>query len=149
MLFGPNLSLFPLPGLPPPGPGLHPARTPAEHAEHDAIRAAFGALMSAGLADLNKARAQLGLAPITDITEQTAVARRYLLGTSRAFDFPVDSLPPHIRYVGPSWTQPWQSPWPVEDTRPLVLVAEPPVQKPEKSRCRQKSPLDLTSRVSR
>lgn len=126
-LFGPNLSLFPLPGLPPLGPGLQPAQTPAEHAQHDEIREAFGALMNAGLPDLNAARASFGLAPLADVAQQIAVARRYLLGTSRAFDFPVTSLPPHVRYVGPqlddpSWTQPWQSPWPGDDARPLVLV---------------------------
>jgi MGT family glycosyltransferase len=126
-LFGPNLSLFPLPGLPPMGPGLQPAQTPAEHAEHDAIRGGFSALMNAGLPELNRARARFGLAPITDVAQQVAVARRYLLGTSRAFDFPVDSLPSHVRYVGPqlddpSWIQPWKSPWAVDDTRPLVLV---------------------------
>lgn len=127
-LFGPNLSLFPLPGLPPLGPGLRPPRTATEHAEHAALRAAFGALMNAGLPELNRARSQFGLAPLTDVAAQAAVARRYLLGTSRAFDFSLDSLPPHVRYVGPqlddpSWTQPWQSPWPAADSRPLVLVA--------------------------
>jgi len=126
-LFGPNLSLFPLPGLPPLGPGLQPAQTRAEHAEHDAIREAFGALMNAGLPDLNAARATFGLPPLADVAQQIAVARRYLLGTSRAFDFPVTALPPHVRYVGPqlddpSWTERWLSPWAAGDTRPLVLV---------------------------
>jgi UDP:flavonoid glycosyltransferase YjiC (YdhE family) len=126
-LYGPNLSLFPVPGLPPLGAGLSPARTPAEQAEHDAIRAAFTVLMNGGLIDLNRARAHFGLHPIADVAEQVAVARRHLLGTSRAFDFPVDTLPPHVRYVGPqlddpSWAQPWRSPWHSDDARPLVLV---------------------------
>src|SRR4029079_15442444 len=47
--------------------------------------------------------------------------------TSRAFDFPADSLPNRVRYVGPvisdpSWAQPWTSPWAQSDTRPMVTV---------------------------
>ncbi len=81
-----------MPGLPPLGPGLQPAQTPAEHAEHDAIPEAFGALMNAGLADLNAARARFGLSPLANVAQQVAVARRYLLAraapsTSRSLRF--------------------------------------------------------------
>src|SRR5262249_11217279 len=44
-----------------------------------------------------------------------------------AFDFPAESLPPRIRYVGPlisdpHWAAAWTSPWPAGDTRPLAVV---------------------------
>jgi MGT family glycosyltransferase len=47
--------------------------------------------------------------------------------TSPAFDFGADSLPPNVVYTGPvledpDWAEPWVSPWPSTDTRPLVLV---------------------------
>lgn len=56
------------------------------------------------------------------------MADRVLLATSRAFDFPTERLPPALRYVGPlldqpNWVGDWISPWAVDDTRPLVLVA--------------------------
>jgi MGT family glycosyltransferase len=52
---------------------------------------------------------------------------RVLVLTSPVFDFTSPHLPKHVRYVGaqlddPTWSQPWQSPWPASDTRPLVLV---------------------------
>jgi MGT family glycosyltransferase len=53
--------------------------------------------------------------------------QRVLVQTSSAFDFPATKLPDNVTYVGPelddpAWAQPWQSPWPAEDRRPLVLV---------------------------
>ena len=59
--------------------------------------------------------------------DQLGAAEALLLGTARAFDFAPDAPPPHIRYVGPqlddpAWSEPWTSPWPAEDPRPLVLV---------------------------
>src|SRR5205823_5951400 len=51
-----------------------------------------------------------------------------LVLTSRAFDFVAKPLPDNVSYVGPqlddpSWAEPWTSPWPADDTRPLLLVA--------------------------
>lgn len=128
VLLGANLSLFPIPGLPPAGSGLAPARTAEERARIAQFEAAGRALLNVGLSSLNAARRQFALAPIADVGQQAAVASRYLLLTSRAFDFQADSLPEHIRYVGPelkdpSWSAPWKSPWPTNDERPLVLVA--------------------------
>ncbi len=82
-ILGTSISLAPLPGVPPLGPGLPPARNDAE---------------------------------------------RELLATSRAFDFPSESLPIRVGYVGPQlgdpqWTQSWASPWPASDDRPLVSVS--------------------------
>jgi MGT family glycosyltransferase len=126
-LLAPNISFFPLPGVPPLGPGLAPARSDEERALHDQIAEASRQLFDAELPPLNAARAALGLPPIATLQEQHAPARAVLLGTSAAFDFPATSLPPKVRYVGPqiaepAWAAPWRSPWPPEDKRPLVLV---------------------------
>jgi MGT family glycosyltransferase len=127
VLLAPNVSFFPLPGVPPIGPGLPPARSDEERALHAHIAEASRHLFDAELPTLNAARAALGLAPISTLAEQHAPAAALLLGTSPAFDFPATSLPPGVRYVGPqiadpAWAAPWRSPWPSEDKRPLVLV---------------------------
>lgn len=126
-IFSPNLSLYPVPGLPPFGPGLKPARTPEEVALHAQIAAAVSALFDAGLPSLNAAREQLRLPPLDRVFEQVDAAAVHLLGTSRAFDFECEP-PPSQRYVGPQfcdprWVAPWTSPWSPGDARPLVLVS--------------------------
>ena len=123
----PNISLSPLPGVPPLGPGLPPARSEQERAMHDEIRRASQALFDSGLPALNAARASLGLEPLEHLLDQFRPASAELLATSRAFDFPADSLPSKVRYVGPQigdphWVLPWTSPWPESDPRPLVSV---------------------------
>jgi MGT family glycosyltransferase len=123
----PNVSLSPIPGIPPVGPGLPPARTEEERAMHAAIREAVVGMFDSGLPALNTARAELGLPPLEHLLEQFDAARLELLATSRAFDFPSDSPPEKLRYVGPqladpAWTVPWSSPWPADDARPLVVV---------------------------
>ena len=105
-LLCPQISLYPLPGLPPIGMGLTPARTEADRAVHADIGAGFGALLDGGLPPVNAARAARGLAPLPALGAQTATAGRILLATSPEFDFPADSLPPPFRYVGPLLHQP-------------------------------------------
>ncbi|HWE97229.1 MAG TPA: glycosyltransferase [Tepidisphaeraceae bacterium] len=122
-----NISLTPLPGVPPLGPGLAPARNDQERAMHDQVRQATIAMFDSGLPALNTARAELGLGGLEHLLDQFHAARVELLATSRAFDFPCDSLPTRVRYTGPQiadpkWAQPWTPPWPATDTRPLVAV---------------------------
>jgi MGT family glycosyltransferase len=121
------ISMFPLPGIPPFGAGLPPARNEVERALHAEIAAAATHLFDTGLSALNAARSELGLAPLAHVLDQANAARLRLLGTARAFDFPSNDLPECVRYVGPLirdpvWTQPWVSPWPADDRRPLVVV---------------------------
>lgn len=124
-----NTNLFPPAGVPPMGPGLRPAQTAGEHAEHEALRASLReALDGAALPALNRARAALGLDPIDTLERQYRAARSLILATSRAFDFAPDPLPDGLHYVGPvlsepKWAAPWASPFPAGDRRPLVLVA--------------------------
>jgi MGT family glycosyltransferase len=126
-LLCPNISLSPLPGVPPLGPGLAPARNDEERAMHAEISKAVVGMFDSGLPVLNAARSALGLAPLEHLLDQFRAARVELLATSRAFDFPATSLPNKVRYVGPQigdphWARPWTSPWPASDTRPLVAV---------------------------
>ena len=123
-----NVSLFPMNGVPPAGPGLAPACNAEDEALHQMVAEINRQLFSGGLPALNEARAAFGLAPLGALTDQHLAAERLLLGTSRAFDFAPSTLPAHIRYVGPqlddpAWASPWQSPWAAEDARPLVLVS--------------------------
>jgi MGT family glycosyltransferase len=123
----PNISLTPLPGVPPLGPGLAPARDEQERAMHAEIGRSVTAMFDSGLPVLNAARAALGLAPLEHLLDQFRTAKVELLATSRAFDFSPDELPSKVRYVGPQigdphWAQPWNSPWPTSDARPLVTV---------------------------
>ena len=122
-----NLCMYPLEGMPVMGPGLPPPRTDEERVLHEQIRAGTLAMLNVRLDALNRARVALDLAPVDSVLKQLDVAQRYFLATSRAFDFPVEQLPEQISYVGPqldepAQSKPWHSPWPENDTRPLVLV---------------------------
>lgn len=123
----PNISLTPLPGVPPLGPGLAPARNEEERAMHAEMTKGLVAMFDSGLPALNAARAELGLGALEHLLDQFDAAKVELLATARAFDFPTDSLPAKVRYVGPQigdphWAKPWTSPWPASDERPLVTV---------------------------
>jgi MGT family glycosyltransferase len=124
----PNISLTPLPGVPPLGPGLPPARTDEERALHAGIAQACMAMFDSGLPALNALRTELGLEPLEHLFDQIGAAEAELLATSRAFDFPSSDLPNRTRYVGPQigdphWARKWSSPWPKSDKRPLVAVS--------------------------
>ena len=123
-----NISMFPLEGVPPIGPGLAPATTPEEEALHREVADANRRMLEGGLPALNAARVALRLPAVGSLGEQHLAAEAMLLGTARAFDFAPPALPPHVRYVGPqlddpAWAQPLPSLWLDEDRRPLVLVA--------------------------
>lgn len=123
----PNVSLSPLPGIPPMGPGLSPARSEQDAIMHAQIAEGVEALFNSGLPALNEARARLGLAPLSRLFDQLESAKLELLATSKAFDFEATELPNKVRYVGPQigiphWASDWVSPWASEDERPLILV---------------------------
>lgn len=123
-----NVCLYPVPGVPPLGPGLPPARTEADRALHAEVAAFNVDLFDHGLPALNAARGALGLPSLAHTVDQLRAAQRFLLGTARAFDFAPEALPPGMAYVGPqldppAWTASWVSPFPADDHRPLALVA--------------------------
>ena len=126
-LLSANLSFYPIPGMPPFGAGLSPARTEGERQLHAEVAAGGAAMFAGGLPALNRARTALGLRPLESVLDQLGAAERFLLGTSKAFDFPAE-LPETFRYVGPqldelSWAERWESPWAEDDRRPLALVS--------------------------
>jgi hypothetical protein len=79
VVFSPNISLAPLPGVPPLGPGLAPARTPEERAMHGEIAKAVESMFDSGLPALNAARATLGLGALEHVVDQFRSARLELL----------------------------------------------------------------------
>jgi len=101
-----NISLFPLPGVPPLGSGLTPARTAEERAQHAQAAQRVIGLMDHGLAALNAARQTLGLPPLAHVVDQQKSAEAVLMATSAAFDFAPDTLPPGVQYVGPQLDEP-------------------------------------------
>lgn len=118
---------FLMEGVPPFGTGLAPPKTAAERIEQARITGEYEAILDGGLVALNAARAELGLAPLAHVADQSRALSIRFLATARAFDFAPEPMPPKIRYVGPLirdpvWAQDWQSPWPASDRRPLVLV---------------------------
>lgn len=121
------ISTFPQPGVPPFASGLAPPATEAERTRQVDAAAALEAALDTGLPALNAARAELGLAPLHHLADQARAAEVLWLATAQAFDFAPDPLPPRVRYVGPliadpQWAQPWTSPWPSDDARPLIVA---------------------------
>lgn len=128
VLLAANISLSPLPGHPPFGPGFQPARNAAEQARDAEVAAAGEVLWNEALPTLNAARVHFGLAPLARVLDQTASAGRCLLATSPSFDFPVAQMPEHVRYVGPlleepSWAIASDHPAIGDDTLPKALVS--------------------------
>jgi MGT family glycosyltransferase len=127
VILGSSISFAPLPGIPPMGPGLPPARNDQERAMHAEIAKACQAMFDSGLPKFNEARAAFGLGPLEHLLQQYDAADRELLATSAAYDFPAAVSSDRVRYIGPQlgdphWAREWTSPWPSSDTRPLVVV---------------------------
>lgn len=129
-LFTTNVWSFPDPlDQPPFGTGFPPAETDADRARDAMVRAVTRQLFDAGRPALNAARAAIGLTPLSHLLDQLDAANRVLLGVSRAWEFPTPTTPPErFRYIGPvvgdpGWTAGWNSPWPADDPRPLVVVS--------------------------
>ena len=126
-LLMPNVYVLPADGMPPFGAGLRPARGPLGRARDRAVRAAGARLIDRyALRELNDLRGARGLDAIPTLWAQMQRARRQLVLTSAAFDFP-GTLPDNARYVGPILDDPaWAdaAAWrPPAGDGPLVLVA--------------------------
>lgn len=92
-----------------------------------AVRTFVERVVKAGLADLNAARSERGLGPLSSFFDQILDADRILVLTSEAFDPASAFVPDNVRYVGPvlddpAWVAPWSPPWPRDASEPLVLV---------------------------
>lgn len=124
----PMANVYPLPaeGMPPFGVGLAPGTGVVGRARDRLINAVSERLWDKGLPALNTLRAHYGLPSLSRFLDQARRARRHLLMTSPAFDFP-GTLPANVRYVGPVLDDPvWAdaAEWsPPAGSGPLVLVA--------------------------
>jgi MGT family glycosyltransferase len=122
-----NVYLFPLPGVPPFGPGLQPATNALGRLRDWLIRTMMLREFGKGTAAFNETRRALGLGPLPHPFEQLTRLASHLVLTSAAFDFASTRPPAQLVYAGPeledpAWTQPWRSPFAASDRRPLVLV---------------------------
>jgi UDP:flavonoid glycosyltransferase YjiC (YdhE family) len=119
--------LLPTPGVPPYGLGLRWPRTPLGRAFQAAIRRAGGRAFRPVTVAVNIERTSRGLAPVGDWTDQLLGAARVLVFTAPELDFAARGpLPGAVRHVGPAFEptdEPWTSPWPRDDQRPLVVVS--------------------------
>ena len=121
----PNAYLLPAPGMPPVGLGLRPAQGPLGRLRDRVIGGLTVRQWDKAVPEINAFRSSLGLGPTDHFFDQAHRARRQLVLTSPAFDFPA-RLPDNVRYVGavlddPAWAADgaWTAP-PGDD--PLVLV---------------------------
>jgi MGT family glycosyltransferase len=123
----PNVYSLPAPGLPPLGTGMSPAYGPLGRLRDRVVNSAITRLLDRyALERTNAVRAEHDLDPIAHTFDQMRRARRQLVLTSPAFDFPAE-LPDNARYVGPILDDPawaahaaWTTP---EGEGPFVLVA--------------------------
>jgi MGT family glycosyltransferase len=122
-----NVYLFPREGVPPFGPGLMPATNVLARLRDRVIRMMTVREFGKGTATFNETRRVLGLPPVRHPFDQLDRLAASLMLTSEAFDFKSSNPPAHVVYAGPeledpAWSEPWRSPWPASDRRPLVLV---------------------------
>ncbi len=120
----PNIYLLPADGMPPMGLGLQPATNATGRMRDRIISGLTERSWAKGLDGLNALRRDLGLEPLGRLWDQAGRARRQLVLTSEAFDFPA-TMPGNVRYVGavlddPAWVGASQAP---SGTDPFVLVA--------------------------
>ena len=125
VILGTTIYPFPVPGVPPMGPGFMPAHGTFGRARDGVLAALTRRMWDRGLPAINAARAGVGLAPVTAVTDVYDRADRFLVLTSEAFEFPSSGRPANVRYVGPRLDDPaWTDSWvPPAGDRPLVLVA--------------------------
>jgi MGT family glycosyltransferase len=124
----PHILTYPVPGRPPFGPGLAPARNGLDRLRESLIRKLSAHVLGKGLDHYNAVRRMFRLDPLHDVFEQVSRMQRVLVMTSPALELPGGPLPGNVRYVGPAlgdpaWAEPWESPWAADRKEPLVLVS--------------------------
>lgn len=121
----PSCYSLPAPGMPP--PGMMPLGGFFGKIRDRITSLIFQRVSDYAVPMLNTARQALSFPALTDPFRYFDQLARVLVMTSPAFDFKAQ-LGANVRYVGPvlndpAWTGHWQSPWPANDSRPLVVVS--------------------------
>src|SRR5271169_2529622 len=120
---------YPLParGAPPLFSGLSPMAGPLGAMRDRLFDRMTRRFWAPGLPVLNGVRAAHGLAPLKDWGDQVLGARAIYVMTAPELDFSSKAqLPANVHYVGPAFEpfqEGWESPWPEENTDPLVLLS--------------------------
>jgi MGT family glycosyltransferase len=120
---------YPLParGAPPLYSGLRPMGGPLGDARDRLLSAMTRRFWAAGLPMLNDVRAEHGLTPLKHWNDQLLGVRAIYVMTAPELDFSSKAqLPANVHYVGPAFEpfqKDWESPWPEENTDPLVLLS--------------------------
>jgi MGT family glycosyltransferase len=120
---------YPLParGAPPLFSGLKPMAGPLGAARDRLFDGMTHRFSAAGLPVLNRVRAEHGLTPLEHWEDQLLGVRAIYVMTAPELDFSSKSqLPTNVHYVGPAfepYENDWESPWPKENTDPLVLIS--------------------------
>jgi MGT family glycosyltransferase len=120
LMHGPYM--MPRPDAPPPGTGFMPARGRLGRWRDRAVVALMMRVFRSALPALNQARAEFGLAPVRDLADVINAASRVLVCSSPSYDFAVDTVPGHVRYVGPQLDDASAGTWEDPGGPPLVLV---------------------------
>jgi UDP:flavonoid glycosyltransferase YjiC (YdhE family) len=120
---------YPLParGAPPLFSGLSPMAGPLGDARDRLFDGMNRRFWTPGVRMLNRVRAEHGLVPLKDWGDQVLGARAVYVMTAPELDFSSKAqLPANVQYVGPAFEpfqKEWESPWPEENTDPLVLLS--------------------------
>jgi MGT family glycosyltransferase len=120
---------YPLParGAPPLFSGQKPMGGLVGPARDRLLNAMTSRFTAAGLPTLNDVRAEHGLSALKDWNDQVRGVRAIYVMTAPELDFSSKAqLPANVHYVGPAFEpfeKEWESPWPSENTDPLVLIS--------------------------
>jgi len=118
---------FPAAGAPPLFSGLKPMGGPVGAARDRVVNAVISRFSQAGLPVLNDVRAEHGLTPLEHWNDQVLGVRAIYVMTAPELDFSSKAeLPANVHYTGPAFEpfqKDWESPWPEENTDPLVLLS--------------------------
>jgi MGT family glycosyltransferase len=124
----PHILAYPVPGRPPFGPGLLPARNRVERLRDFTIAKMAEHELGKGLPAFNTIRRRFRLDPVKGVFDQVKRMQKIIVLTSPALELPGCPLPDNVRYAGPiladpAWADHSMAQAPERDSQPLVLVS--------------------------